>query len=119
MSGLLIRPADVKAIYDQLFLRKKWSPFRIANFERRQKEARRFLLSDDVDFRIRNQHWVLSNGDSIDFSNLHFSGRDQHFEIDSCLLKTADKESGNSVEIRASKFFFTSSRLTSAYLEGK
>ncbi len=93
--------------------------FRVANFKKREKESRHFLLSDDVDLSIRDQHWVLPSGNSIDFSSLHFSGKDQLFEIDSCLLKTVDKGNGNSAEILASKFFFVSSELTSAYLTEK
>ena len=93
--------------------------FRVANFHKREKESSHFLLSDDVDLSIRDQHWGLPNGNSIDFSTLHFSGKDQTFEIDSCLLKTVDEGNGNSAEIRASKFFFISSQLTSAYLKGK
>jgi hypothetical protein len=93
---------------------------RVTNFKKREKkESHHFLLADDVDLFIRDQQWVLPNGNSIDFSSLHFSGKDQLFEIDSCLLKTGDRRNGNSAEIRASKFFFISSQLTSAYLNGK
>jgi hypothetical protein len=93
--------------------------FRVVNFKKRKKESRHFFLSDDVDLSIWDQHWILPNGNSIDFSTLHFSGKDQLFEIDSCLLKTGASGNGNSAEIRASKFFFISSQLTSAYLKGK
>ena len=51
----------------------------VRNFSQRKKDSRNFLLTDDIDILVRNQDWVLADGDSLSFSRLHFSAKKQRF----------------------------------------
>lgn len=87
----------------------------VKNFSRDNHPDSSFLSSDDVDLSILKQHWKLPDGlHEVRFSNLHFSGSNQLFEIDSCIFKGKDKKD-NMFSISADKLFFNSTQLAALY----
>lgn len=92
----------------------------ILNFSDDNNDRNSFLAAEDIDIRIGKQHWVLpGTRNELSFSNLHFSGSKQLFEIDSCSFKAAATEKSNAVDVEADKFLFNTTSLTSLYLENK
>ncbi|MBN8785902.1 MAG: hypothetical protein J0I84_02300 [Terrimonas sp.] len=87
----------------------------VKNFSKNNDPQKSFLSSDDIDLSILNQHWKLPDGlHEVTFTNLHFSGKNQFFEIDTCTLTGINKQ-GSTYFVSAQKLFFNSSQLTNFY----
>lgn len=119
---LLIRSFSLQKAsfnYGNIHLPKPFKSSRISllikNFSRDNEPGRNFLSSDDVDLSITQQNWKLPDGlHEISFSQLHFSGGNQFFEIDSCIFKGTDKNN-REYSISADKLFFNSQQLADFY----
>ncbi|PVD52964.1 hypothetical protein DC498_06240 [Terrimonas sp.] len=87
----------------------------VKNFSKGNNSDQKFFSSDDIDLSILNQHWKLPDGlHEVSFTNLHFSGGNQFFELDSCMLRGKDRQH-NIFSISAQKLFFNSKQLTAFY----
>ena len=74
------------------------------------------LSSDDVDLSIGTQHWLMPDGiHDVSFQRLHFSGKNQLFELDSCTFHAAAVGKRKEVSLSADKFFFNSRDLSAIY----
>jgi len=90
--------------------------FYISNFSKKDKEKKYLFSSDDIDMYITDQHWKLPDGiHEVAFKKLHFSGKNQYFELDSCLLKTKATPEHAGIEITTDKLFFNSKNLQNVY----
>lgn len=88
----------------------------ILNFSKNDKQSDRLLSSDDVDLTLGPQHWILPDGNhDLRFSRLHFSGKDQLFELDSCTFHSAAVGKRGELSVSAEKFFFNSRDLSAMY----
>ncbi len=87
----------------------------IENFSKKDYSSAHLFSADDIDFLTTNQQWKLPDGKhEISFRKLHFSGKNQSFELDSCTLKTINQDSDN-ITLTADKLFFNSKQLASVY----
>ncbi len=90
--------------------------FTVSNFSRKDHSANRLLSSDDINLTMDAQHWVLPDGKhDISFKRLHFSGKNQFFELDSCIFNTAATAEKGMMTLRADKLFFNSKELAALY----
>ncbi|MBV4359653.1 AsmA family protein [Pinibacter aurantiacus] len=90
--------------------------FYVSNFSKKDKEKKYLFSSDDIDMYITDQHWKLPDGiHEVAFKKLHFSGKNQYFELDSCLLKTKATPDHAGIEIATDKLFFNSKNLQNVY----
>lgn len=90
--------------------------FFIRNFSKKDKEKKYLFSSDDIDMFITDQHWKLPDGiHEVAFKKLHFSGKNQFFELDSCLFKTKATPQHAGIEITTDKLFFNSKNLQNVY----
>ncbi|MFT3936849.1 MAG: hypothetical protein QM726_24705 [Chitinophagaceae bacterium] len=90
--------------------------FSISNFSKKENASLHLFSSDDISLMMGPQHWVLPDGKhEINFQKLHFSGKDQFFEIDSCLFKAEPVDSVGKMELSAEKIFFNSKQLSALY----
>ncbi|MDR3713195.1 MAG: hypothetical protein P4L51_10300 [Puia sp.] len=94
--------------------------FLIRNFKSRANRRDHLLSSDDIDLSIEDQQWNLPDGiHSLAFKRLHFSGKDQFFEIDSCHFHAAAAGDRNEILFSADKLFFNSRELSAIYEKGE
>lgn len=90
--------------------------FSILNFSKKAAAGNQLFASDDIDLDITNQSWSLPDGQhQIDFKRLHFSGRNQLFELDSCVVHLKGTDEKPYLSFQADKLFFNSSRLQDIY----
>jgi len=90
--------------------------FSVRNFSKNAANSDRLFSSDDIDLSIGAQHWVLPGGkQDIRFNRLHFSGRDQFFELDSCTFHKAAADDKDELSLHADKLFFNSKQLAALY----
>ncbi|MDH7462737.1 hypothetical protein QEG73_15700 [Chitinophagaceae bacterium 26-R-25] len=90
--------------------------FYISNFSKKDKEKKYLFSSDDIDMYITDQHWKLPDGiHEVAFKKLHFSGKNQYFELDSCVLKTRATPEHAGIVIATDKLFFNSKNLQNVY----
>ncbi|WP_295124389.1 hypothetical protein [uncultured Chitinophaga sp.] len=76
----------------------------------------RFLFADDVDLTITDQRWLMTGGlKEIKFRRLHFSGKDQFFQADSCLIVTVPHDGKAGMTLSVDKLFFKSTDLAAIY----
>lgn len=102
-------------IHNSLPFKSNQISLTVKNFSKDNDPQKSFLSSDDIDLSILNQHWKLPDGlHEIRFSNLHFSGKSQFFEVDSCSFIGINKD-GNTFSVGAQKLFFNSRQLTDFY----
>ena len=88
----------------------------IRNFSRKERQADHLFSSDDVDLSISPQHWLMPDGiHEVSFRRLHFSGKDQLFELDSCTFHAAAVGNRAEASVSADKFFFNSRNLSAIY----
>lgn len=88
----------------------------IRNFSKKEKVSNRILMADDIDFSINDQHWNLPGGkNEFIFKKLHFSAKNQFFELDSCTFLSRNAEDTNTLSISADKLYFNSSQLAALY----
>lgn len=88
----------------------------IKNFSKKEGKATRLFSSDDLDISLYNQHWILPGGEhDIRFKRVHFSGKKQFFELDTCTFHKASEEGKSEITLSADQFFFNSKRLTAIH----
>lgn len=91
--------------------------FSILNFSKVTSSDNHILASEDVDFSFDNQHWVLPDGrNTISFKRLHFSGKQQVFEMDSCTIFSAATANKGEMSLQADKFYFNARHLPAIYM---
>jgi len=91
--------------------------FSILNFSKVTTSDNHILASEDVDFSFDNQHWVLPDGrNTISFKRLHFSGKRQVFEMDSCSIFSAATANKGAMSLQADKFYFNARHLPAIYM---
>ncbi|MBO9727396.1 MAG: hypothetical protein J7623_02030 [Chitinophaga sp.] len=91
--------------------------FSILNFSKVTTSDNHILGSDDVDFSFDNQHWILPDGrNTISFKRLHFSGKKQVFELDSCILTSVHNAGKGTMFLQADKFYFNARHLPAIYM---
>jgi gluconolactonase len=72
--------------------------------------------SDDVDLSLGPQHWMMPDGNhDLRFTRLHFSGRNEVFELDSCTFHSAAVGNNGDLSVSADKLFFNSRNLSAMY----
>ena len=89
--------------------------FRVENFGEKTNEKTKLRLSDEFVLNITRQHWLFPSGKSLDFKRLYFSGKDQFFQLDSCLLINAAGNSGQGSSLYADKLLFRANNLYSIF----
>jgi hypothetical protein len=91
--------------------------FSILNFSKVTNADNHILGSDDVDFSFDHQHWMLPDGrNTISFRRLHFSGKKQVFELDSCTIFSAATANKGAMRLQADKFYFNARHLPAIYM---
>jgi len=69
------------------------------------------LFTDDIDLVLENQHWTFPDGkQQVSFKKLHFSGKQQLFQLDSCTIYSITDK--NNIRLTADHLFFNSTRFT-------
>jgi len=90
--------------------------FSVSNFSKKANGTDRLFSSDDIDLSMNAQHWVLPDGKhDISFKHLHFSGRNQFFELDSCTFNAVAAADKGKMALSAEKLFFNSKQLAAMY----
>ncbi len=90
--------------------------FSIFNFTKENNDSSHLFSSDDIDLSMNDQHWTLPDGfHDIKFRNLHFSGKNRLFELDSCYIHTKAKGNKGEISLTADKLFFNSAQLSAIY----
>ena len=89
--------------------------FRVENFGEKTNEKTKLQFSDEYVLNITRQHWLFPSGQSLDFKKLYFSGKDQFFQIDSCLLTNAAGSTGRGSSLYADKLLFRANNLSSIF----
>jgi hypothetical protein len=90
--------------------------FSILNFTKANNDSSHLFSSDDIELSINDQHWALPDGfHNIKFKNLHFSGKDKLFELDSCYIHTKARANKGEITLTADKLFFNSAQLSAIY----
>lgn len=88
----------------------------VKNFSKKSKQSGKLLSADDIDLSLTNQRWSLPDGiHTISFRSLHFSGKNQFFELDSCTFHTEPAENKAAVSLSADKLYFNSKQLSATY----
>lgn len=91
--------------------------FSILNFSKVTHSDNHILGSDDVDFSFDNQHWNLPDGrNTISFKRLHFSGKNQYFQLDSCTIFSAATANKGEMSLSADQFYFNARHLPAIYM---
>lgn len=91
--------------------------FSIVNFSKVTTSDNHILGSEDVDFSFDNQHWILPDGrNTISFKRLHFSGKQQFFELDSCIISSAATATKGEMSLQADQFYFNAHHLPAIYM---
>lgn len=91
--------------------------FSILNFSKVTNADNHILGSEDVDFSFDQQHWILPDGrNTISFKRLHFSGKKQVFELDSCTIFSAATANKGEMSLQADKFYFNAHHLPAIYM---
>ncbi|SEW54023.1 hypothetical protein [Chitinophaga arvensicola] len=91
--------------------------FSIVNFSKVTHTDNHILGSDDVDFSFDNQHWILPDGrNTISFKRLHFSGKNQFFQLDSCTISSAATATKGEMSLSADQFYFNARHLPAIYM---
>jgi hypothetical protein len=89
----------------------------ITNFTKVTSADSHLLASDDVEISFRDQYWILPDGNhTLGFKRLHFSGKAQYFEMDSCILNIAATPDKGAMTLSADKFLFNSKHLPAIYM---
>lgn len=90
--------------------------FDATNFGQSDTTANRFLFADDINLTITDQRWLMSGGlQEIRFKKLHFSGKDQFFQADSCTIVTAPAPGKTGVTLSVDRLFFKGHELSAIY----
>jgi len=90
----------------------------IRNFTRVTSSDSHLLASDDIDLSLHDQNWVLPDGHhTISFKKLHFSGKNQLFELDSCTVHSIATPEKGAMSLSADRFVFNSKHLPAIYMK--
>ncbi|MEO6930032.1 MAG: hypothetical protein ABI151_00310, partial [Chitinophagaceae bacterium] len=88
----------------------------VSNFSNKDKKRKYLFSADDVDLLITNQNWQLPDGlHELAFRRLHFSGKNQHFELDSSSFVSHGGNNQHSINLQADRIFFNSRHLQDIY----
>ncbi|NLR81502.1 hypothetical protein [Chitinophaga eiseniae] len=91
--------------------------FSIVNFTKVTNSDNHILGSDDVEFSFDNQYWILPDGrNTVSFKRLHFSGKKQVFELDSCTIVSNPTATSGGMSLQADKFYFNARHLPAIYM---
>lgn len=123
VASLQIRSFDIKDASLSYITSKTGVPFKsdhinfyLRNFSKKDTEKKYLFSSEDIDMYITDQYWRLPDGiHEVAFKKLHFSGKNQYFELDSCMLKTKATPNHAGVVVTAEKLFFNSRNLQNIY----
>ncbi len=87
----------------------------ITNFSRKKDTDKHFLFSDEVELSIKRQELLLPSGlYEIAFNELHFSGKNEFFQLDSFSIVSTDANPSR-LSISSHDIYFKSADLTSIY----
>ncbi len=90
--------------------------FHIKNFSQVQNKPHHLFATDDIDISVAKQNWKFPDGlHEFSFSKLHFSGKSESFELDSCHFRGKNKETGNTVSLKMDKLYIRSTQLNEVY----
>ncbi|MEO5674739.1 MAG: hypothetical protein ABIQ74_08830 [Chitinophagales bacterium] len=90
--------------------------FSIRNFGRAAGKRNSFMSADDIDLLIPHQEWKINDGNhEIRFNRIHFSGKDQYFELDSCTFISYGTDKKSDVALSIDKVSFRSDSLFAIY----
>jgi hypothetical protein len=88
----------------------------IRNFSNHSSKETRLLSADEIDFSIRDQHWTFGNAKTdLIFKRLRFSGSNQYFQVDSCIINSRTDPVSTGVSLTADKIYFNSTQLAALY----
>ncbi|HEY9260676.1 hypothetical protein, partial [Chitinophaga sp.] len=121
VNARIVHLQDGSLVYSKLNgpppLRVDHFNFSILNFTKVTTADNHILGSEDVDFSFDNQHWILPDGrNTISFRRLHFSGKKQVFELDSCTIFSAATADKGEMSLQADKFYFNARHLPAIYM---
>ena len=106
---------EYKSIHSQKTLTSTGINFSIKNLSGKNKKGH-LLYSEDIRVNIENQLWEMPDGvHSIRFKSLNFSGKNQYFELDSCIIHAAGTEERTETTLLTEKFFFNDLEFSSLY----
>ena len=90
--------------------------FSISNFGKKDSLKNYLFATDDIDLSITDQYWKMPDGlHEIGFKKLHFSGVNQYFELDSCVIYSIGDEKQSNISLSADRLFFNSKQLQNLY----
>lgn len=90
--------------------------FTVKNFSNAENENKHFLAAEDIDVAIGKQQISFPDGiHSVDFKDLHFSGKNQYVEIDSFGFHAKAIPNRAATQIIAEKIRFKSSELSEIF----
>src|SRR5262249_32479891 len=88
----------------------------IRNFARDSVRSNRFMSADDIEITLPEQDWRFSDDNrEITFKRLHFSGKKQYFQMDSCAFISYGTDTLKQLEFSASQFKIKSDSLDAFY----
>lgn len=89
----------------------------IRDFSHNAETRKHLLYADDIDLTIGPQHYYLPDGiHEVRFKKLHFSARNQYFELDSFAFYNNGQTDQKPISITADKLYFNSKDLNQIYL---
>ncbi len=104
-----------KSIHSSKTLTSTGINLSIKNLSEKNKKGHLFY-SEDIRVNIENQFWEMPDGvHSIRFKSLNFSGRNQYFELDSCIIHAAATPERTESTLLTEKFFFNDLAFSSLY----
>ncbi|HMG83063.1 MAG TPA: hypothetical protein VK559_08500 [Ferruginibacter sp.] len=90
--------------------------FTVSNFTKENNDSAHTFASDNIDLSMNDQHWALPDGlHDINFKSLHFSGKSDLFELDSCYIHKKAQDNKGEITLTADKLFFNSAQLPAIY----
>jgi hypothetical protein len=121
VNARIVHLQDGSLVYSKINgpppLRMDHFNFSILNFSKVTTSDNHILGSEDVDFSFDNQHWILPDGkNTLSFRRLHFSGKKQVFELDSCTIFSAATADRGEMSLQADKFYFNARHLPAIYM---
>lgn len=89
----------------------------IRDFSNNAKTRKHLLYADDIDLSVGPQHYYLPDGiHEVRFKKLHFSAKNQYFELDSFAFYNSEQTDQKPISITADKLYFNSKDLNQIYL---
>jgi hypothetical protein len=89
----------------------------IHDFSHSAETGKHLLYADDIDLTVGPQHYYLLDGiHEVRFKKLHFSAKNQYFELDSFAFYNNRETDQKPISITADKLYFNSNDLNQIYL---